>query len=138
MSVRFKGKFLGATRCELVHEQSGAVINTVAPRDNGGDGSAFSPTDMFASSLGSCMMTIFSMAASREGLSCEGAWFEVEKHMNAEPRRIGKLDVFLHLPATLSQLARPKLERAALACPVSQSLHPEVLLNIRFLYDVSS
>lgn len=136
MTVRIKGKFLGATRCELEHEQSGARITTVAPRDNGGDGSAFSPTDLCATSLGSCMMTILSMAATREGLSCDGSWFEVEKHMVADPRRIGKLDVHLHLPAAIPQLARPKLERAALSCPVSQSLHPEVMLNVRFLYDV--
>ena len=137
MTVRIKGKFLGATRCELVHEQSGSRIDTVAPRDNGGDGSAFSPTDLCASSLGACLMTIYSMAAAREGVQCEGAWFEVEKHMNAEPRRIGKLDVYLHFSQALPQLTRPKLERAALACPVSQSLHPEVMLNIRFLYDVT-
>ena len=136
MTVRIKGKFLGATRCELLHEQSGNSISTVAPLDNGGDGSAFSPTDLCASSLGACLMTIYSMAATREHVSCAGAWFEVEKHMNTEPRRIGKLDVNIHLPQALPQLTRPKLERAALACPVTQSLHPEVLLNVRFLYDV--
>lgn len=136
MSVKIKGKYLGNTRCEIVHEPSGVQITTVAPKDNGGDGSAFSPTDLCASSLGSCMLTILTMAATREGLSCENAWFEVEKHMSADPRRIGKLDVNLHLPAALPQLARPKLERAALACPVTQSLHPEIILNTKFLYDV--
>lgn len=131
--VRIDFDYSGQLRCEARHAPSGAAISTDAPLDNQGRGEAFSPTDLVAAALGSCMLTTIGIKAERKGWDITGASASVEKHMVSEPkRRIGKLDVVLRLPAALDDRARTTLERVALSCPVHASLAPEVEIPVRF------
>lgn len=137
MSVLIEGQYLGNKICRLLHTPSGAEIITNAPRDNGGEGKAFSPTDLVAGALGACMMTIMGIMADRLRLDLAGTRMSVEKHMQASPRRIARLVLELHLPEALGPEDRKKLEAGARACPVEHSLHSEVALDVKFLYDVA-
>lgn len=137
MSVVITGNYIGNKRIELRHVESGATIRTVAPKDNNGDGTLFSPTDLFAGSLGACILTIMGIVGDRDGLDLSGSHFRVEKHMASSPRRVAKLLVEIHLPADLDADTRTKLERAGNTCPVHHSIHPEVELKIDYLFDVS-
>ena len=137
MSVLISGKFLGKKFVEVTHGPSGATIVTDAPKDNEGEGSGFSPTDLVAAALGSCMLTIMVNVAARTGLILDGAHFTVEKHMITGPgRRIGALPIQFHLPAGLSPESRDRLERAAKTCPVHHSIHPDISVPLTFLYDL--
>ena len=136
MSVGITGKYLGQKKCELRHEPSGSILVTEAPKDNGGEGLSFSPTDLVGAALGSCIMTTIAIVAERGGVSVEGMYMRVEKHMNQDPRRIAQLPVEIHMPEALQPTERQKLERAGLACPVHKSLHAEVQMPIHFIYDV--
>ena len=118
------------TRC--THGPSGSELETDAPKDNEGRGERFSPTDLLATSLGSCMLTTMGILARRRGWPLEGARVRVEKHMVTAPeRRVGRLVVAFDLPA-LPEDVRPLLERAAYACPVKKSLHPDVAVDVSF------
>ena len=132
--VNITGRYLGGKRVEMRHTDSGATITTSAPKDNNGDGLLFSPTDLVAAGLGACMLTVMGIVAERNGLAIEGAHCSVDKEMSQTPRRIGKLPITLHLPATLNAEARAKLEKAALSCPVHHSLHPEIEASVSFVY----
>ncbi|MEY4668688.1 MAG: hypothetical protein RL518_1387 [Pseudomonadota bacterium] len=136
MSVEITGKYLGAKKVELVHGPSGEVLITEAPKDNGGEGKSFSPTDLVAAAYGSCVLTTIAIVAERLGVKVDGMHMRVEKHMQTEPRRIGHIPLVVHLPEALTDQERQKLERAGHACPVHKSLHPEVKAEITFVYDV--
>jgi putative redox protein len=137
MAVEITGKYLGALRVEMTHGPSGALLQTVAPTDNEGDGSCFSPTDLVAAALGSCMMTLMGIVAQRDGLDLSGTHFRIVKHMQTtSPRRVASLPITFHLPGHIPAEARPKLERAALTCPVHHSLHPDIESKVEFLYDL--
>ena len=136
MSVEISGKYLGSKKVELTHEQSGSKLVTEAPRDNGGEGMSFSPTDLVAAAFGSCVLTTIAIVAERAGISVEGMHMRVEKHMQQEPRRIGNIPLKVHLPRALGDAERSRVEAAGRACPVHKSLHPEVKADIQFLYDV--
>ena len=136
--IEVRSIYQGNLRTQATHGPSGNAIGTDAPKDNEGLGETFSPTDLVASAMGSCMLTIMGIVARRRDWPLEGAHVRVEKHMAAEPlRRIGKLVVEFHLPSALPEVARPAMERAALTCPVHQSLHPDIEIPITFHYDVS-
>ncbi len=126
--------YQGGLRTEATHLQSGTVILTDAPTDNHGRGEAFSPTDLVATALASCMATIMGIAAQTHGLEITGTRFEVLKIMAAEPRRIGEIIVDIHYPLGLSLSEKEKaiLERAALTCPVFESLHPDCKKTVSF------
>jgi putative redox protein len=127
--------YQGQLRCRAVHEPSGAAILTDAPLDNHGRGESFSPTDLVAAALGSCMCTIMGIVAQRDGLALEGALIRVEKHMAAAPpRRIARLTVAFTMPSGIDAAARTKLERAAHTCPVALSLHPDIVVEVSFSY----
>lgn len=137
MSVVIEGSYLGDKKIELLHVDSGSRIRTVAPKDNNGDGSLFSPTDLFSASLGACMMTIMGIVADRDGLDLAGSHFRVEKHMSTTtPRKVAKITVGMHLPSHLPEETRVKLQRAGHTCPVHHSIHPEVELDIAYHFDV--
>lgn len=136
MAVEITGRYLGDLKTELIHGPSGATLRTAAPADNQGDGSSFSPTDLVAAALGACMLTILGIIARRDGIDLGNARFLVEKHMNPDPRRIGRLPIRIHLPAHLSQYQRTKLERGALTCPVHRSLLAEIEIPVEFVYEV--
>jgi putative redox protein len=125
MGVKISGTLTG-TAMELRHEDSGAVIKTVPPLDNGGDGSSFSPTDLAATSLGSCASTTMALYAERNGIPLERISFDLEKIMNKEPRRLGKLVVRYRIASTCSDEDFARLERIGRTCPVRLSLAPDV------------
>lgn len=134
MAVRVDGVYLGDLKVRLTHGPSGAEIVTVAPVDNHGDGSSFSPTDLCATALGTCMVTVMGIFAHENGIPFSGVRFSLEKHMRSDPRRIDRIPVTLHMPAGLTKDQRAKLERTALTCPVYRSLHPEIEKPITFVY----
>ena len=139
MSVAIELDHLGGLRVQATHGPSGQTLCSEPPTDNGGSGNAFSPTDLVATALGSCVLLMMGMLAERNGLDLSGTRVHVEKHMVTKPlRRIGRLAVTVHIPADkaagLDEATRDRLERAALHCPVHQSLHPDVEQDIRFEY----
>ena len=132
---KIRVSYTGAFHTECRHEESRALIETDAPKDNEGKGEAFSPTDLFAASLGSCMLTIMAIAARKMGLEIKGSNADVEKIMVSSPkRRIGKLIVRIRCPFSFDQPVREKLESAALQCPVHESLHPDIKQEIEFVW----
>ena len=135
MGVRISGEYLGGLKMELTHEPSGRVIPTAAPVDNAGDGSSFSPTDLVAAALGSCMITTMAIVAAREGIPFTGASFALEKHMRSGPRRIDRIPVTVRMPPGLSTAQRRRLEEIALGCPVFETLRPEIEKEVSFVYE---
>lgn len=134
MAVSVSGEYKGGLGVELHHGPSGAVLKTAAPVDNQGDGSSFSPTDMVASGLGACMLTLIAIVGERDGLDLRGLKFSGQKHMVGPPRRIEKVDLVITMPPGLTPAQRKKLETAALTCPVRNSLAAEVQTPVRFEY----
>ena len=134
MAVEIAGKYIGNLAQEMTHGPSGAVLKTVPPVDNQGDGSSFSPTDLVATALAACMVTLISIVGERDGIDLAGLSVHVEKHMAGSPRRIGKLPSRIRMPAGLNPAQRKKLENAALTCPVHMSLHPEIEREVVFEY----
>ena len=130
-----KVEYKGDLRTEAVHLSSGNAIVTDAPVDNQGKGEAFSPTDLVATALASCMLTIMGIVAKRDGIDIEGATAEVEKIMSQSPRRIGEIRIRLIFNNPMDNMEREKLERAARTCPVSGSLHDDVREIIEFVYE---
>ena len=124
----------GELRTQATHLASGKTIYTDAPLDNQGKGEAFSPTDLVATALASCMLTIMGIVARRDGIMIEGAVAEVEKIMAKDPRRIGEIKIKFFFKHTIEDKDRVKLERAARTCPVSGSLHQDLKENIDFIY----
>ena len=125
----------GNLRCLSTHGPSGAQLPTDAPKDNMGQGEAFSPTDLTATSLGACMLTTMAIVVIKKSLGADltGAKAIVRKHMTSKPpRRIAKVEVQLELPVAEAHAARSVLEDAALNCPVALSLHPEVEKAVTF------
>lgn len=132
--------YLGELRTEATHLQSGTTIITDAPTDNNGKGEAFSPTDLVAAALGSCMMTIMGIVARRDGIDLKGSQMEITKVMSAEPpRKIAKVVVKLSMltDTELNEVNKAKLERAAYTCPVALSLHPDIEQAITFEWNVA-
>ncbi len=123
--------YRGELRCEASHGPSGSVVSTDAPVDNQGKGESFSPTDLVATALGTCMLTIMGIVARRHDLDLEGTTVTVVKEMVNEPvRRIGRLPVTIRLPENVTDDQRKLLERAALTCPVHKSLHPDIEIPV--------
>lgn len=134
MAVEITGRYTGKLGTEAVHGPSGKSLPTAAPVDNQGDGSSFSPTDLVATALATCMVTTMAIVALRDGVDLSAVTFRVEKQMADNPRRIASLPVVIHMPAGLSPERRAKLERAAHTCPVHRSLAPEVQKDVSFVY----
>jgi uncharacterized OsmC-like protein len=137
MAVEINLTYEGGLHCTATHGPSRNTLTTDAPVDNGGKGAAFSPTDLVATALGACMATIMGIVAERNKLDISGLQVQVIKEMAAAPvRRIASLKTRLVFPRgqTLSAADRAKLEAAAKACPVKQSLHPDAQTPIEFVY----
>ncbi|MCO6464946.1 MAG: OsmC family protein [Saprospiraceae bacterium] len=127
--------YLGDLRTECTHLRSGQTIITDAPVDNNGKGEAFSPTDLAATALGTCMVTIMGIAARNHGLNIDGTKVEITKHMAADPRRIAAVDVHITMPEThYSSKDKKILEAAAKTCPMAFSLHPDIRQNLSFTW----
>ena len=130
-----KVQYLGDLRTECTHLESGTKILTDAPKDNEGKGEAFSPTDLLAVSVASCMITIMGIAAKKTGFDLSETTAEVEKEMTVSPkRRVGKLIIRIRSPHLPSPQIREKLEQAALQCPVHASLHPAIKQEVDFVW----
>lgn len=137
MAVEINLTYEGGLHCTATHGPSHQTLNTDAPVDNGGKGAAFSPTDLVATAMGTCMATVMGLVAGRNQLDIAGLQIQVTKEMTAAPvRRIASLRTRLTFPAgkPLSPADRTKLEAAARACPVKQSLHPDVQTPMEFVY----
>ena len=133
--VKITAEYLGDLHCRLKHGPSGAVIETDAPKDNAGKGEAFSPTDLCASSLLSCILTTLAIYAKRHGKELTGMSGEVTKEMSAEPpRRIAKLTVNVNMPKGLSAEERLTYERVGNSCPVHKSLGPGTEVLTTYTY----
>jgi len=133
--VEIEARYDGSKQCTL-HHQEGSTLRTDAPKDIGGEASAFSPTDLVAAALASCVLTTMGMYAERHELDLTGITAHIGKAMTASPRRIGHLPLTVHLPAAVAAEMRPELERVAHSCPVHASLHPDVDAPIEFHYDL--
>jgi putative redox protein len=125
--------YVGELRCRSSHQPSGTELDTDAPTDNQGKGERFSPTDLVATALSTCMLTIMGIVAERHGWSLVGCSARVEKTMTSEPpRRIALLTVWLQLPEGLDERQRAVLQRAAEACPVKRSLDGAVAIRLHW------
>ena len=132
-------EYQGGLRCRAVHGPSGAVLHTDAPVDNHGRGESFSPTDLVATALGVCMLTVMGIVAERHAWSLTGTRVKVVKHMVADPaRRIGKLTVRFELPSALDERARTTLAAAAHTCPVAKSLAAGLELDVEFAWTLAA
>ena len=122
----------GDLRTEATHLQSNTVIETDAPTDNQGKGERFSPTDLLATSLGSCMLSIMGIKARDMQIDLRGVTINIQKHMKADPRRVSRVDVTFNFPATLVLDEKEKtiLQNAALTCPVAKSIHPDIEVKV--------
>lgn len=125
MGIRMTGKSVDATTTEITHGPSGATLRTTAPRDNGGDGSTFSPTDLCAASLAACGSTIMTMFARKHGIDAR-IEFEVTKEMHGTPRRLGRLAVSYVIAAACDDEFFGRIVEAGRTCPVRLSLGPQV------------
>jgi uncharacterized OsmC-like protein len=131
-------EYTGELRTVATHLQSGKTIITDAPVDNQGKGEAFSPTDLLAASLGSCMITIMGIAAQTHGFNIDGTKAEITKIMASNPRRVGEIKIELYFPDIQYSAKEKKLiEAAAFSCPVYLSLHPNLIksINLHFQHE---
>ena len=133
--VRLTSTYEGGLRCRATHGPSGTTLITDAPVDNHGKGESFSPTDLVATALGACMMTIMGIAAERHGLNLVGMKAETVKEMSKDlPRRIASLRTRLTIPLPADHPQRALLEQAANTCPVHKSLSSEIDAAIEFVW----
>lgn len=134
--VKMTGTYTGEKHCTTEHGPSKRVLETDAPKDNQGRGESFSPTDLVATALGTCMLTTMAIMAERNGINVTNSRMSVEKEMTAAPRKIGRLMTVLELPKSLTPEWRQRLEAAAMSCPVAKSLHPDVKIPVNFIYNL--
>ena len=133
--VEITATYEGQLHCTATHGPSGATLPTDAPKDNMGKGEAFSPTDLVATALGTCMLTTMAIVAQRNNIAFDGARVRVTKEMVSQPhRRIGALGVEITVPGEFGEDDRRRLESAALHCPVHRSLHPDVQIPVTFVW----
>jgi putative redox protein len=128
--------YTGNLRCEAQHIQSGTTIESDAPTDNHGRGEKFSPTDLLCVSLATCMLTTMAIKAVELQVDITHAKAEVTKYMLSNPRRVGKIDVMLSLPATGSDDDRKILQKTGDNCPVMKSIHPDIDVVINYKWDM--
>ena len=133
--VKYKSNYEGQLRTETIHIASQNTMLTDAPTDNQGKGETFSPTDLLAVGLSTCILTVMGIKAREMGLKDPVMRTEVNKVMLANPRRIGRIEVDVHIQARkIDSKSRKILEHTAIHCPVAKSLHPEIEQVIEFLY----
>jgi uncharacterized OsmC-like protein len=130
-SIIYKGEL----RCECTHIQSGTIIETDAPSDNRGKGERFSPTDTVCVALGTCIITTMGIRALDMNIDLTGTTLNVTKHMLSDPRRIGKIDIELHIPFSgINEKDKTILQLIGDSCPVMKSLHPSLEVNVHYIW----
>lgn len=124
----------GNLRTIATHIRSGSEIETDAPTDNNGKGERFSPTDLVATALASCIVTTIAILGKNHNINIDGTACDIEKIMIPDPRRIGEVKIKLHFPKDKTYTDKEKkiIERIALTCPVAESLHPDLKQTIEF------
>ncbi|ANE49524.1 OsmC family protein [Flavisolibacter tropicus] len=125
----------GELRTNCTHLRSQSAMETDAPVDNNGKGERFSPTDLLATSLASCMITVMGIKARTMGFDLEGVKIDVEKFMKAEPRRVSGINLTFHIPETLANLdekQRQILKHTGDTCPVMKSIHPDIEVQVNW------
>ena len=129
----------GNLRTVCTHLKSGTTIETDAPVDNNGKGERFSPSDLVATALGTCMLTIMGMRANEMNVDLKGVKIEVEKIMKQDPRRIGGINLTFHFPESLVLNERQQtiLQKAAETCPVIYSIHPDIEVKVNYNWKVA-
>ncbi|MFN8243488.1 MAG: OsmC family protein [Ferruginibacter sp.] len=129
--------YTGDLHCECTHLQSGTVIETDAPTDNRGKGERFSPTDTLCVALATCMITTMAIRASDMQIELANTSIAVTKHMLSDPRRIGKIEIRLKIPATARTTEKDRmiLQKIGDNCPVAKSLHPDLALDISYQWE---
>ena len=128
-------RYLGELRTEARHRLSGTTLLTDAPPDNQGKGESFSPTDLLAGALGSCMLTIMGIAARTHNITIEGTEIAITKIMASNPRRVSEVVVEFQMPKrAYTEKDRAILEHASRTCPVALSLHPDLIQTVKFNY----
>jgi len=133
--VRIQTEYQGDLHCTSVHTPSKTELATDAPVDNQGRGESFSPTDLVATSLGTCMLTTMGILARTLNVDLTGATATVEKEMSsAPPRKINRLVVAIRVPRATSPENQQRLENAAHTCPVKKSIHPDIETPIEFVW----
>lgn len=133
--IQIVTRYQGGLRCEATHGPSQTTLITDAPVDNHGKGESFSPTDLVATALGTCMATVMGIFAERHAIDLRGMTVTVGKEMVQAPaRRIARLTCEIVVPLPATHPHREALERAALTCPVHQSLHPDVEKPVAFVW----
>jgi uncharacterized OsmC-like protein len=129
-----KVTYKGALRTEATHIRSGNTIITDAPLDNKGKGEAFSPTDLVATAIGSCMLTIMGIKADEMNINIEEATAEVEKIMGTEPRRIAQVNILINVPISTDEKTKKILEKSAMTCPVDKSISETMIRDVKFTW----
>ena len=130
---QYKVRYLNDLRTEIKHSGNSSKITTDAPKDNHGLGRSFSPTDLVASSLGSCMLTIIGISAKNNNINIDSLAAEIDKEMSVNsPRMIKKINVILIIKGSFSQKQKIIIERSAKHCPVHKSLNPNIDINLKF------
>lgn len=121
-----KVEYEGELHCKSVHESSGAVVTTDAPKDHHGNGAGFSPSDLLSVSLGSCILSVMGIAARQLNVDISGAIVSVNKKMGNAPRAIVEITAHVEMPVLFDKEIRLLLENAAHSCPVHGALHPDI------------
>jgi uncharacterized OsmC-like protein len=134
VDMKYSVEYLGALRTKVIHLDTGCELLTDAPKDNHGQGEMFSPTDLFAASLATCMMTLMGIAAKKLHVDLSMARMDVEKTMQLNPRRIGKITIHFTCSHAVDDEQRLALEKAAYECPVHKSLHPDIIVTTTFIW----
>jgi len=127
--------YLENLRTQIEHLASGQKSITDAPVDNNGKGEAFSPTDLLATSLASCMLTVVGIKAQKLSLNINGSYAQVLKTMESDPRRVSSVDIQVVFKGTLSQGEKSLFQQIAINCPVAKSLHPNIIQNVSFSFE---
>ncbi len=133
--VKITSTYQGKLHCQAIHEPSNSIIETDAPKDNQGLGEKFSPTDLMATALGTCILTTIAIVANRDGVDVNGSKISVEKVMTSTgPRKIESLKTVIEFSKNIAMDYRSKIEHIANTCPVRKSLHPDVLVPVEIKY----
>jgi putative redox protein len=127
-------EYLGELRTRLIHFESGDTLFTDAPKDNEGKGEAFAPTDLVATALACCMISIMGIKARKNEIDIVGTKAEILKVMKSSPRRISRIEIEITFPKSYNDKNKKMLERAAITCPVGKSLHNDIEQKITFKY----
>jgi putative redox protein len=135
MAETIRVAYEGHLRCKAGRGASGQAVLTDVDAEHGGQGEYLTPVEMTVAALGACAISMLSLVAERDGIDVSGARATADFEMaTAPPRRIGAVRLTLHLPGSVPEAKRAKLEAAAKACPVRNSLHPDVWLDLAFAY----